>query len=304
MRQPLVVTVILNTNRREDTLACLESLRRVSYSNHRVIVLDNASTDGSVEVIRSSYPAARVIPLEQNLGYAGNNNVGIRLALEQGAGWVFVLNEDTVVDSACISHLVEVGESDPATGIVGPLVYHYDEPDIIQSAGGILDGRWNSIHTGQNEKDCGQFSRPRKVDWISGCAILVRREVIEQVGGLDERFFYYWEETEWCVRARRKGWQIFHVPAAKIWHKGVQRNYQPSPNVTYYATRNRFLLLSKHQAPLRVWAGSILQTARTLASWTVKPKYRFLRDHREAMMQGTMDFLRHRWGARPSPGTK
>ncbi len=298
MHRSLVVTVILNTNRREDTLACLESLQQGTYDNHKVIVLDNASSDGSAEAIQSAFPAVQVIALDKNLGYAGNNNVGIRAALEQGADWVFVLNEDTITDSECINHLVEIAEYEPEIGIVGPLVYHFDEPGVIQSAGGVLDGRWHSIHAGQNQEDCGQFPEPREVDWISGCAILVRKAVIEQVGGLDERFFYYWEETEWCVRARRKGWRIVHVPAAKIWHKGVQRNYQPSPNITYYATRNRFLLMSKHRAPLQVWIYSVLQIIRTLASWTIKPMYRSMGEHRKAMWQGILDFLRQRWGMR------
>ena len=262
MAPPLVITIILNTNRREDTLAALASLQKAHYGNHQVIVLDNASTDNSVAAIRSQYPDVQVIELERNLGYAGNNNVGIRVAVERGADWVFVLNEDTIVDPECLSRLVEVVEANPQVGIVVPMVYHYDEPGVIQSAGGMLNRRWHSVHLGQNQEDRGQYSTPRQVDWISGCAILVRQQVIEQVGGLDERFFYYWEETEWCLRARTSGWQIVHVPSAKIWHKGVQRNYQPSPNVTYYATRNWLLLLSKHHAPFRVWFFAGLQIVR------------------------------------------
>ncbi len=295
---PLIITVILNTNRREDTLAALESLGKSTCQRHREIVLDNASTDGSVQAIHAMFPGVQVISLTENLGYAGNNNVGIRTAVEQGADWVFVLNEDTIVDPECLSCLVEVGEGDPKIGIVGPMVYHFDEPGVIQSAGGVLDRMWNSIHAGQNQDDRGQFPGPRQVDWISGCAILVRRAVIQEIGGLDESFFYYWEETEWCVRARENGWRIVHVPAAKIWHKGVQRNYQPSPNVTYYATRNRFLLLSRHRAPFIVWIYAILRTARILASWTLKPRYRAMRQHRDAMWQGSLDFIRRRWGIR------
>jgi hypothetical protein len=219
--------------------------------------------------------------------------------VERNADWVYVLNEDTLIDPECLTRLVEVGASDPAIGVLGPMVYHFDEPGVIQSAGGILDGRWRSFHTGQNQEDRGQFLEPRSVDWISGCAILVRRAVIEQIGGLDERFFYYWEETEWCVRAQRNGWRIVHVPGAKIWHKGVQRNYQPSPNVTYYATRNWFLLLSKHHAPFRAWVSTVVLVASALASWTLKPKYRSMGEHRKAMWQGGLDALRRNWGMRP-----
>jgi GT2 family glycosyltransferase len=296
MPEPCVITVILNTNRRDDTLACLESLGKGSYSNHHVIVLDNASTDGSAESIRSLYPDVQVIGLEKNLGYAGNNNVGIRAAIEQGADWVFVLNEDTIVDSKCIAWMIRTVEKFPQAGILGPLVYHHDEPEYIQSAGGILDAHWAPIHLGKDQIDEGQFTEPKKVDWISGCVILVKRDVIQQVGGLDERFFYYFEETDWCLRASERGWDLIHVPEAKIWHKGVQRNYHPGPRVTYYCTRNWFMLLSKHKAPLQVWAYVWIITIKTLLSWSFRSKWRSMHEHRDAMWKGTLDFLRHRWG--------
>ncbi len=254
---PLVVAVILNTNCRDDTLAALKSFAASTYINKHAIVLDNHSQDGSVEAIRSSYSDVEVIPLERNLGYAGNNNIGILAALEESANWVFVMNEDTVLSEDCLANLINAGESDPRIGILGPMVYHFDEPHIIQSAGGKLDRDWNAHHLAQNEPDHGQYQDPYEVDWISGCGILVRRSVIEQVGMLDERFFYYYEETEWCLRAKKQGWTIWVVPSAKLWHKGVQRDYRPGPSITYYATRNRFLMLSKHQRTSKRLAGCL-----------------------------------------------
>jgi GT2 family glycosyltransferase len=298
MQDPLIIGVILNTNRRADTLACLASLENNSYANQRVIVLDNQSSDGSAEAIRSQYPRTQIIALPENRGYAGNNNVGIRAALESGADWVFVLNEDTVLDQACLEQLVRVGESDEQIGMVGPMVYHHDEPDTIQSAGGSLGPGWESRHLGKNEPDTGQFTAPHQVDWLTGCAILVRRALIERVGGLDERLFIYYEETEWCLRARRAGWSLVHVPAAKLWHKGVWRNYSPSPAFTYYMTRNRFMMLAQHHAPLKIWIEAWLQTLRTLASWTLKPKWRAMGEHRKAAWQAIFDFLNRRWGMR------
>lgn len=293
---PLVVSVILNTNRRDDTLECLRSLAANTWARHLALVLDNASTDGSTESIRAGFPDVRIHPLEQNLGYAGNNNAGIEEALALGADWVFVLNEDTVLAPDCLERLVAAGQQDPGIGIVGPMVYHHGEPRVIQSAGGALSRHWDSFHLGQNAVDDGQFPEPHDVDWISGCAIMVRRAVIEQVGTIDARYFYFWEETEWCLRANRAGWRILHVPAARLWHKGVQRDYRPKPLVTYYATRNRLLTLAKHGAPLAAWLAAWAQIARTLVSWTIKPKWRGMRDHRRAMWRGATDFLRARWG--------
>jgi GT2 family glycosyltransferase len=128
----------------------------------------------------------------------------------------------------------------------------------------------------------------------------VRRQVIENVGPIDERFFIYWEETEWCVRAGNAGWRILNVPRAKVWHKGVQRDYRPKPTVTYYSTRNRLLMLSTHHAPAAAWITALVQIFRTLTSWTLRPKWRGMHEHRNAMWRGLEDFVRGRWGAMPS----
>ncbi len=300
MDEPLLYIIILNTNRREDTLACIRTLEMNAYRNKAIVVLDNASTDGSPAAIRQAFPHVQVLALEKNLGYAGNNNVGIAYAMQHGADWVLVLNEDTLLDPDCLRLMVEAGEEDPKVGIIGPLVYHADEPAVIQSAGGQLGPHWSSIHIGQNELDAGQYAQPAFVEWVSGCAIMVRRAVIEQTGVLDERFFYYWEETEWCLRATRAGWKVLNVRAAKLWHKGVQRNYKPAPSVSYYGTRNRFLTFSKHHAPATVWVRAMLDTMRTLVSWTVKPRWRNQRGHRDAMWRGMVDFFQQRWGKMPT----
>lgn len=298
MNQPLIVTVILNTNRCEDTLATLESLDRNTYSRNEILILDNASVDGSVQAIKTAFPKVEIFELEENLGYAGNNNVGIKIAIDKGAEWVFVLNEDTILAPECLSSLIDVGERETDIGIVGPMVYHYDEPEVIQSAGGKIGPDWSAWHLAQNDVDHGQYKVSHEVDWISGCAIMVRREVIDEIGMLDERFFYYWEETEWCLRAKKSGWKIVQVPQAKLWHKGVQQDYEPSASVTYYNTRNRLLMLSKHQAPVHARLVAWEQIARTMVSWSIKPKWRTKHEHRNAILHGALDFLRGRWGNR------
>lgn len=301
MSQPLLFIIVLNNGRRSDVLACLDSLIRNDYENTRIILVNIVSSnDETLESIHRQYPQVQIVPITENLGYAGNNNIGIKVALEQDAEWILILNDDTVLDRTCLSSLVEVGTGDPDIGIIGPMVYHFDEPNVIQSAGGMLGKYWQTIHLGMNETDHGQFTSVRQVQWISGCAILVRRAVIEQVGMLDANYFLYWEETEWCIRAGRAGWKIFHAPHAKLWHKGVNRNYQPKPYVTYYVTRNYLFTLAKHNAPFAVRFSAVIGVMRTLLSWSIRPKWRKKRDHRNAMWKGLVDFLYHRTGPMPS----
>ena len=271
MNNPRVVSVILNLNRRDDTLACLASLSRNTYAPYSSLVINCMTTDGSIEAIQQAYPETQDLALADNRGYAGGNNVGLAWALDQGADWVLVLNEDTILAEDCVARLVAVGESDPRIGIIGPMVYHFDEPDVIQTAGGMLGASWSALLIGNNQPDTGQFREPRPVEWISGCAMLIRRRLLEQVGLFDERFFIYWEEIDLCVRARQAGWRLVHAPQAKLWHKGVTRDYRPKPAVTYYTTRNHLLLLQKNHAPLGVWLRVTAQTLRTLSSWSVRP---------------------------------
>lgn len=157
MAQPLLYVVVLNNNNRDDTLACLASLYRSDYQNFHVILLDYGSPESTIDAVRAAYREVQIVSLAINLGYAGNNNVGIRMALEQGAQWIFILNNDTVVDPSCLSRLVEFGVSDLQVGMVGPMVYHFDEPDVIQSAGGELGKYWRSFHLGMNETDQEQL---------------------------------------------------------------------------------------------------------------------------------------------------
>jgi GT2 family glycosyltransferase len=298
--QPLLSVIVLNNNRRDDVIACLASLFQSDYQNIKVILVDNVSTDDSLEVVAAKFPQVQIIPLVRNLGYAGNNNVGIRAAMDQSADWILILNDDTVLDPACVSRMIEAGEREPRIGVVGPMVYHFDEPEIIQSAGGILGKYWQGTHLGKDETDKGQFTSTRPVEWVSGCAIMVRRALIEEVGLLDTDYFMYWEETEWCIRAAKAGWKIIHVPSAKLWHKGVQRNYQPKPYVTYYMTRNYLFTLAKYKVPLLIRTFAFAGILRTLLSWSVRPRWRNKREHRNAMWRGVVDFLLHRMGPMPS----
>lgn len=282
----------------EATLKCLETIARLDYPKDRVTVLvvDNASRDQSSEIIQQSCPGITVIQNVENKGYAGGNNVGIQAALALGPDFILILNNDTILDPQMLKLSVSTLADEQAAGVVGPMVYHASEPEIIQSAGGILDLNWHPMHLAENQADIGQFSDSHLVDWLSGCALVTRAETIRQIGLFDERFFSYYEDLDWCLRVKAAGWEIVHVPRAKIWHTGVQPNYQPEPYVTYYMARNKLLLLMKHHAPLRAWWTAWVNNIHILLSWTFLPKWRIKKEHRNALWRGMVDFLNKRWG--------
>lgn len=295
---PAVSIIVLNYNGREDTLACLRSLEHLTYPNVEVIVVDNASSDASVEAIRAAYPNMTLIETGANLGFTGGNNVGIRYALERGADYILLLNNDTVVAPDFISILVETMENDPGLGVTGPMIYYYSAPETIWSAGGAIDWtRGTTSMIGLNEEDKSQYGlSPRAVDFVTGCALLARRAVWEQAGLLDDRFFMYYEEAEWCVRASRAGYSIRLVPAAMIWHKISIDDRAASPRTYYYMTRNRLLFLSRTRAGYGTWAYTLIDYARTFLSWSLRPKWASKRPLRGVMVQALRDFSAGRFG--------
>lgn len=297
MNAEKVAVVILNWKKPADTIACLATFGPETM----VVVVDNGSGDGSAERIRAARPDVPLLALETNRGYAGGNNAGLAWALERGFAWVLLINEDARLSEQALEMLLKAAQSDPRVGFAGPLVLHPQPDQRVQSAGGLLDRRWRASHRGQNEIYSGQYADTEEVAWLSGCVLLVRAQMVRDIGLLDERFFLYQEELEWCLRARQGGWKSLFVPQALATHAGVSANYEPKPYVTYYMTRNRFLLLSKLRAGWLAWLETIFQSVRTLLSWTLRPKWRGKRAHRDALWQGMVDFTLHRWGPmRPS----
>lgn len=300
-QNPRVAIVVINWNGGDDTLACLDSLARVQYSERYVLVVDNASQDGSPERIRACHPEVTLLESQINLGFTGGNNLAIKAALQKGADYVLLLNPDTLVSADFLEKMVSVGEADPSIGVLGPTIYYHSRPEVIWSAGGAIDWEHGVARMiGLGEIDRGQYGlEPRAVDFVTGCAMLVKRKALEAAGLLDEGFFAYYEEVEWCVRIRRAGYQIVYVPGATIWHKISPEAREASATVHYYMTRNRLLFLKKAGAGGRAWAHTLLgEYLRTLVSWSIRPKWRHQREQRRAMVQAIWDYFRGKTGMR------
>lgn len=185
----------------------------------------------------------------KNLGFSGGNNIAIEYAIKvQNPEYILLLNNDTVVDGAFLDELVNIAESDKHIGFVGPKIYNYNGiGDIINFAGGqLIMWQGKAVHIGLNKLDRSQFNTECAVDYIEGSCLLARRHTIETIGLLDPQYFLYWEETDWCMRARNSGYRLLYAPRAKIWHKGgASSNSTP---ISYYFSRNRFIFTKKYAA--------------------------------------------------------
>jgi GT2 family glycosyltransferase len=250
---PLVYAVVLNWNGWRDTARCLASLRACSYPNLRVVVVDNGSTDGSPEHLAPMLeaPWGELVQAGRNLGFTGGANLGLRLALERGAHYAFLLNNDATVAPDCITTLVQEAERRPEIGLVGPKIVWAGEPGRLWSAGMSVAWHRATIESHCHARDDGRFDGCRVVQGLSGCALLAKRAVLERAGLLDERYFVYYEDLDWCLRARESGFRCLYVGAARASHVGSATSNRhtarsQSALLNYYAARNFLLFVGTH----------------------------------------------------------
>ena len=243
-----VSVVILNWNRKDVLLEALKEVHALEYPVYEIIVVDNASTDGSVDAVKEEYPDVAIVQNDKNYGAIGGKNIGLRKAMASPVKYIYMVDNDIMVAKDSLTKLVEVAESKDTVGLVGAMMYDLSKPDIILSAGGTIDYTENvSRGRGDAQVDTGQFDRVEQVDYLWGGALLARKQVLERVGLFDEEFIGYWfEDTDLSVRVRKAGYEILFCPFAKVWHKPHQTIEQFSFRKKYLATRNAVRFMKKH----------------------------------------------------------
>jgi hypothetical protein len=302
-----VVTVVVHWNEPEETARCLASLERVRYPDHAILVVDNASEPSALARLRALAPGARVVESRENLGFAGGNNLGFEEARRLGAGFVFLLNSDATVEPMVLDRLVGALESDPRIGIVGPHVHSLERPDHVLYAGGSFDWRRGESHIRRpHPADAGKLV---DVDWIPGCAMLVRAEILDRVGGMDPSYFLYFEETDWCTRVRRAGRRVVLLPEKLAFHSERSSNaLTKSPNFFYYYSRNHPRFLLRHARP-GVWPRFlprylyrtlVFRGALYYALGYLKGRDAVDRARARALVRGLVDFCLGRSGRGPA----
>jgi len=316
--------VVLNWNGLTDTLACVHSLRALRYPTHRIVVVDNGSTDGSAAALRAeaSDRSVELIESATNLGYAGGNNLGIRHALEHGAEFVLVLNNDTTVHPALLDELVAAADRNPRVGCFGPWILYMHDPERLwctSSQWASADSAFTAPGKGRLAAELSQTQT--STEYVCGAALFFRAEVAGKIGLFDERFFLVYEDSDWGFRARRAGFECMTVPSARVWHKvGTSFGSEASPLRTYFSVRNKLLWAEKNLPrgeALKLLGSALRRTYPTLAieRSAGRPAYKALRwsvdgfvrewsrkrrDPQEiAHRRGVFDYLRRRFGDCP-----
>jgi len=252
-KSPRVLVIILNWNGTEDTLRCLESLRQVEYDNFEVLVIDNGSAPGSADPIEIAFPEVTLIRNEQNLGFSGGNNVGLRYARDTDSKYVLILNNDTAIDPQFVTELVKVAETDPRIAVVGGKVIQLEKPDRIWAVYGAVNFCQQLVKVWGYNQPVAEFSSQKEVDFVVGCGMLLSTDAVADVGEFDELFFAYHDEVDWCKRARDKGYRAVYQPTAIMWHKGCASTggfasyYNPA--LRYLVARNSVLYVKKYARP-------------------------------------------------------
>lgn len=245
---PLVYIILVNYKGIEDTIECIISLEKINYQNYKIVVVDNCSMDNSVAILRERFPEVIIIESKENLGFAGGNNLGIKLALTNNANYVLLLNNDTVVNENFLGNMVEAFEKNKNIGIVGGKILYYDEKEIISHAGGYIDMfRFTTVHYGDgSNKSDKLFNVEKEVGFVSGCLMLIKAEVFENIGLINEEYFMYYEDTDYCIKVLDGGYKIIYNPRAEIYHR-ISRSGggADSPFFIKYNTRNRIIFMNK-----------------------------------------------------------
>jgi len=292
-----LAVILVNYGSPADTIACCRSLRRSTLRDVSIFIVDNASTSESAQLLASACDGATLLPCPVNTGFAEGNNIGLREALPRGARFFLLLNNDTEVADNALEELLLFARAHPLAGVIGGKILYHHTPSVIWSAGGYFSEH-SAVggHYGIGRRDGPAFSVPRQCDFVSGCCMLLRRELVESVGMLDASYFAYVEDADLCVRARRAGFEVWYAPSAVITHKISRTSSWDSPVYIYFNLRNKLLFLHRHASLMGTlpWVPRLLLFyIRQFLRLALKKRHRL---SLRAAWYGVVDGLRNRSG--------
>ncbi len=277
--------VIVNWNSGKELKRCLESIESSGYIEN-VVVVNNGADYGNVDLSANHESLIKIIKNEENLGYGEGNNEGIKYFLDKKKKFILILNPDTQIYKDTIPNLLEALKRDKRIGIVGPKIFAPN--DNIWSCGGVIDKkRYSAGLIGLGEKDKGQYDQVREVDFISGTAMMVRREVFMKIGVFEPSYFMYYEDVEFCKQAKKAGFKVMYVPTSQILHRESSSIGKNSPAQAYYMARNHLLFVERN-APVSVKLRELIRLPKTVFDhWQKREMW---------AMRGIRDYFTRRFG--------
>lgn len=245
--RPPVGVVIVNWNLKDSLRETLQSFRKVDYPGLQIVVSDNASTDGSPDMVRAEFPEVVVLTREKGLGYAKGASLGLEHLLDK-TKYIFSTTNDVEVAPDLITRLVDFAEQHPDAGVIGTKIFFYDRPHKIWHAGGIIGSlHGHSRHRGWERKDHPRYDQVRECDFVTGCGFLLRSEALQKAGCFKADLVFYSEDAELCYRIREHGYRIMYLPTARMWHKVGTTLAKNRPVQLQYSTRNNLYLIKRHR---------------------------------------------------------
>lgn len=289
--KPRVGVIVLHWNAFDETSSCIQSLSKLRYENHMIIVVDNGSVIPLQDQLNEQYLNIRIVRSSENVGFAAGCNVGINAVIEQGCEFVWLLNNDTIVDRDALSYLIEKAKEERSSGIVGSTILEKGNESIVNHVGGwVYPYLGLCVHLGKGEQyELVQKKRKIRPKYITGCSMLARVEMIQELGLMDEGYFLYWEDADWCLRAKKRGWNIAMAYESIVYHKGSSGLGATSPLKGYYLARNSLRFVFKFYPwlfPLAI----IWWPRRHFINHLLKGRF----THAKMALRGGLDFVKGR----------
>jgi GT2 family glycosyltransferase len=247
MNKPPVGIVIVNFNLKDSLRETLESAKKLNYPGVQIVVSDNASSDGSQDMVRTLFPDVHLLAHVEQQGYARAASLGMAFLADK-TKYIFSTTNDVIFDSEMLNVLVAYAEKDPKAGVLGTKIYFFDRPTVLWHAGGRVNPlHGHTYHFGWERKDGPRFDRVRECDFVTGCGFLLRSEVVKRIGYFNEDLIFYSEDADLCYRVREQGYKVLYIPGAKLWHKVSTTLAKNRPLQLRYSTRNGLYLLQRHK---------------------------------------------------------
>jgi GT2 family glycosyltransferase len=294
-KKPPVGVVIVNHNLKDSLRETLKSFRQVNYPGLRIVVSDNASTDGAQEMVRTEFPEVHLLAHAQEQGYARAASLGMDFLVDK-TKYIFSTTNDVIVDPEIFNVLVDYAEKHPKAGVLGTRIYFFDRPDVLWHAGGTVNPlHGHTRHIGWERRDHARYGKVRECAFVTGCGYLLRTEVLKKIGYFKEDLVFYSEDAELCYRYREAGYQVMYIPDAKMWHKTGTTLAKNRPVQLHYSTRNQLYLLQRHRVgfyPLTILVHVFVVSPVKMALFAV-----LLRGKNSAgIYRGVRDWWRGKYG--------